>query len=555
MRRAGSRFRYRMMNVKSVELIDYAKRLGMNWVVAVSSGQKGGQPENDPPVYMRGYEKLAPIRRALRRRIETQKKRTADMIAHAKRSGLKVIYNTYEPSLPEGFLQAYPRMFSKHIREYYRYRFPEIRRSRNLCVARRDVRQAITAKVEQICRTFPDIDGFTYTNNESSSTTKVWHRCETCRSIPYPRMMMFLHEAMREGIRRAGRRIKLFYRCWGTHETDESYWGAYKKRLDFGTAELEGKEWIAPHVKCFARQRLHFRPSRDIPEFIRLLKGDDAGVIYKATWADVNVHHPLNPWIGKYRGHDQICEISFEHSRNAPDVFYIIGKEMQRRARRAAARGVDGLCGVPVFWGVHDVRSSAFHPSQWSLGELNLYLYAGLTKNVDADLERAAARYLKMRYGKPLPRELAKMLLDTEDVAADAMNIRGVQATRDGLAGLYYSLLRYGPMYPDWEKRVYPTPQNIKRVFKDKDRTIRRAKKMVRRIDELKSKLPRRAYGEFRECFGNLLRLARRWGASHKHSLILWALKEGTLKPTIPILEHLHQYARTTATLQETVSP
>ncbi len=543
MPRAARPFAIRMLYAPSLELMDYARRLDFNWAVVHSDGHTGKHPNEDAPVYLPGWPRQAAAREAARPQIEARREAIRRRIAAARRAGLKVVYHAYEPSLPPVFRTAYPELWSPEIREYRRA-CPEVRHNRNLCVARPQVRELLADKVAEICATFPGLDAFMYTNNETNSATKVWHRCDHCRDIPFSVMMKHLHDALKEGLRRAGGGVRLINRAWGTHDHDYHYSESYAERLRFGAAG-EAERWLRPYVRCFADPALQFRPSRDIPAWLRLVRGEDTMMICKASWADTNLHHPLNPWIGRYRGHTQICELSFEYCRDAPRVFYVMGREMQRRARLCAARGLDGLCAVPVCWGMHDnPGSNAAHPSRWSLAELNMRLFAALAQNPEADIEAETADALAERYGRPLPRELAAMILDSEDVAAEAQNIRGVRCTGQDFYQLYYSLLRYGPMRRDWQRRLAATPENIARVSRDKAAAVARADAMLGRIEALAPRLPARAAEEFRLCFGNLRRMARESAAMHNSFMTLRGLKDGHLAPTAaalaPLLHRAH---------------
>jgi hypothetical protein len=133
--------------------------------------------------------------------------------------------------------------------------------------------------------------------------------------------------------------------------------------------------------------------------------------------------------------------------------------------------------------------------------------------------------------------------------------VRGIRATCACLAGFHYQLWRYGPTRKDWLKRVYPTPGNVSRVFADKDRNVARAQGMLDRIDALKPRITAEAYDEFRLCFGNLLALARRWQAAHKQAMMLWAIKQGTIRPTLAQLEALSAHTLAANDLRETLSP
>jgi hypothetical protein len=543
MKSARPAFPVRMMYAPSLELIDYARRLDFNWAVVHSDGHTGGHPDEDAPVYMPGWPRVAAARRAARAEIESRRERVRARIAAARRAGLKTVYHAYEPSLPAGFREAYAGLWSPEIHEYRRL-CPDVRRNRNLCLSRPEVREALSAKVAETVAAFPGLDAFMYTNNETSSATKAWHRCDRCRDIPFGEMMEFLHDTMQEGLRRAGGGVRLISRAWGTHEPDYHYAERYADRLEFGV-DAATERWLRPYVKCFADPALRFRPSRDIPAWLRRIRGRETAVIYKASWADTNLHHPLNPWIGRYRGHQQICELSFEYCRDAPRVFYVMGREMQRRARLCARQGVEGLCAVPVCWGAHDnPGSTSAHPSRWSLAGLNVHLFAALAHDPEADLEAATADWLKGRYGRPLPRELAVMLLDSEDVAAGAQNVLGARCTGKDFHDLYYSLLRYAPMRRNWRARMAATPEHVARVERDKAAVVARARDMLGRIERLAPGLPPRAAEEFRLCFGSLLRMARDCAAMHTSFMRLRALRDGHLRPTTRALAPLLHISR-----------
>ncbi len=534
-------FAFRMLYGPSAGLIDYAQRLDMNWVVIDSTGHKGGRLNDNPPIYLPGYPRLKSKMPYSREQIESERRRIRGLISHAKKAGLKVIYHAYVPSVPYGFQKAYPKLYSEPIREYRSALTPE-QRERQLCVARPEVREVLSQTVAEICEAFPDLDGFMYSNNEGSSRTQCWHRCEYCRDMPFSRTMKLLHDAMKEGIERSGRPVRLLMRCWGAHDHDFHYYEQYRKRIEFGVHELEEKKWLTDYVRCFKPARLHFKPSRDIPPFVRSLKGEDTAFVYKATWADVNMHHPLNPWIGKYDGHDEIVEFSFEHTSGRR--FIIMGREMQRRARLCARKGVSGICSVPFSWGASGLPSGRQLRSRWSLVELNMYVVAALMQDPDADLQKVTSDYLRDRYGQRLPAELARILLDSEDVAAEAINVRGIRARGDSLDNFYYEILRYAPMYPKWQQRVRPTSANMKRIRAEKAKNLKRAEKMFDRVKRLKRTMPSRAYRDFSQCFENLRELVCRHQAAQEYYLSLWALKDGYTKPTLAELVRLDRLSR-----------
>jgi hypothetical protein len=189
---------------------------------------------------------------------------------------------------------------------------------------------------------------------------------------------------------------------------------------------------------------------------------------------------------------------------------------------------------------MHDNRGGAAHPTTWALAELNIILFAALCRNPDADLLRATRKYLKERYGQTVPKLLAELLLDSEDIAAAAMNLEGIRATGEGVLTIYQSLLRYGPMRKNWEAKVRPTAKNRRRIFRAKERNTARAREMLRQIQALEDKLPRRAAEEFLLCFRHLAAFAARYERIHKTFLDFWAIKDGLLKPTAADVEDLY---------------
>ena len=143
------------------------------------------------------------------------------------------------------------------------------------------------------------------------------------------------------------------------------------------------------------------------------------------------------------------------------------------------------------------------------------------------------------------------MLLDTEDVIAEARNIRGVLGTGGNFRDFLYSLLRYGPMYEDWESRLQPTPEHLKEMYRAKDDALANAEKMVKRLKELQPQLPPQAYEEFNECFQATQTTATTSRVTHNLFMTMWALRQGELKPTTKNLADLQQlitdYARVMA--------
>ena len=541
-------FDIKMLWASTPEQREKAKALGCNWGVVYTCGHR----RNDFPIFYQADAKVSAVRRRDSAAVVREElAMLREGVDHAHRLGLKALIHSYELSIPEEFREAYPELYQPEIHEY-RDACAAVRHKRSPCPSDPRVREIISEKVAETVAAAEGVDGYAFCLNECLSGTRINHRCERCRDIPFPQMIKWVADAVRDGVRRGNSKTQFFHRMWGLNENDDGGWKNYQRRLVFN--EGCGESWLAAHVKAFAPEHLHYVASRDLPEYLKLQRDEAMGFITKATWGDISIDHPLNPYIGLHaRHHPTVVELSWENTNHHPEAFHVLARQFQRMARDARDRGATGLAGMPCAWGYksnhqgaggHDggsrPRIGTLDESYHRLTMLNFDVFQAVMNDPDADLERVIDGALKRRYGRKLPRRMAELVIESQDIRAGTNNFRGIQITGENLERMHYQTLRYGPTVPGWEKRLSRDPANIRRLIRDKEATMRRAAEVLGEIEALKKKLPEAAYREFMACFSDLQRECVLVGRRQILHFLLWALKDGTMKPdmaTILLIE------------------
>ncbi len=547
-------FAIRMLWGTTAEQREKAKTIGCNWAIVQTFGHR----RNDFPFYFASDPKVAAIRKkesAAEVRLERALLREG--IAHAHRLGLKALIHSYEVSIPEEFRRLYPELYQPWIREY-RNCCLEVREHRSPCVSDPRVREILSQKVAETIRAAGDDlpDGYAFTFNECLSGARINHRCEKCREIPFPQMIKWLADSVRDGIRSVSSSIQFFHRTWGLNENDDAGWKNIVRRFEF--SEGCGEPWLAAHARIFAPPNLHYVASRDLPTYVRMQAGEKMGFITKGTWGDISLDHPLNPYLSILAAtHPTVVELSWEDAASYPRAFHVLALQFQRMARAARAAGAAGLAGVPCAWGYkmhhhgqggHEGGGREWigrlEDSHWRLALLNFDVFQALCENPDADLLPVVEKALQTRYGRKLPRTLAAFLLESQTIRARALNCRGIQCTGETLERMYYQILRYGPTVPGWEKKLSRDPANLKRILRAKEANMRRAGEIVDTIARMKGRIPQAAWEEFWGCFRDLHRESVEIGRRQIFHFLLWALKDGTLKPNLATLQLLEKQIR-----------
>jgi hypothetical protein len=528
-----------------------AMAIGANWVVVQSFGHR----RNDFPFFFAPNCRIA----ALRRResvaeVRLERALLQEGIAHAHRLGLKAMVHNYEVSLPDEFRRLYPELYQPAVREY-RNCCREVREHRSPCLSDPRVREILSQKIAETLRAAgedcPDTYAFTF--NEGLSGTRVSHRCERCREIPFPQMIKWLADAVRDGIRSVSPRILFFHRTWGLNENDDAGWKNIVRRLEF--SEGRGEPWLAAHARIFAPPTMHYVASRELPAYVRMQEGEAMGFITKGTWGDISIDHPLNPYIPLLAAaYPTLVELSWENTVSYPRAFHVLALQFQRMAWAARDAGAAGLAGVPCAWGYkshhqgHGAHEGAgrewigrLDESQWRLALINFDCFQALCENPDADLRSVITRAIHRRFRRPLPPALTDFVIESQALRARAINVRGIQCTGETLERMVYQILRYGPTVPGWERRLSRDPANLRRIIREKEANMRRAAEIVEAIRGLRHRMPQRAFDEFLGCFSDLRDETVTIGRRILFHFLLWALKDGTIKPDITTLRRIEQ--------------
>lgn len=548
------RFDIRMLYAGTHEQRERAKLIGCNWAVVYTCGHR----RNDFPLFYNADKRIAALRkRQSSAEVREEQSLLREGVAHAHRLGLNALIHSYEMSIPEEFRTIYPELYQPEVREY-RNACKEVRKNRSPCPSDARVREIVSEKVAATIAAAGEegVDAYAFTLNECLSGTRVSHRCELCRDIPFPRMIKWMADAVRDGVRHASPKTLFFHRTWGLNENDDG--GARNIARRFKFYEGHGEAWLEAYAKTFSKPGMAYLPSRDLPAYVKLQANENMGFITKGTWGDVSIDHPLNPYIPMLAAAlPTVVELSWENTNHHPKAFHVLANQFQRMARYARSSKAAGLAGIPCAWGYkmnhHGTAGHEGGGREWigklseekqRLALLNFDVFEAVTNDPNADISRVIERALTKRFGKKLPRALTGLIMESQSIRAGINNCRGIQCTGRDLGGMYYQILRYGPTVPEWEKRLSRAPVNLKRIFREKQAVLRRADAILAEISEFDGKIPRRAFNEFLSCFGDLRDEAHLVGGRQILHFLLWALKDGAIKPDMKTILMLERQIR-----------
>lgn len=543
-------FPIRMLYAVTPQTRERAAAMGCNWALVYTLGHKAHRsadnprPNDDLPIYFDADPRVAALRRETKKgAVEFERRTLRQAVDHAHRLGLKAMIHSYEVSLPPELRQAYPALWRPMVREY-RNCCAETRANFEPCLSDPDVRELISLKIAETVRQVPDLDAYTFSFNECLSLTKVRHRCDICRDIPFPQMIQWLTESVREGLRRVNPKIRLFHRLWGLNEHDDVYHENTAREYEFSKGEC-AKEWMPAHVKVYAPRSMHYKPSEDLAQYLRSQRGTGIGYIAKATWADVSIDMPLNPWLKALKGHDTIVELSFESTCARREQFHVLADQFQRAAQFARDCGAAGLAGIPLHWGDKHNELPAergfMDQKWWQVNMLNFDVIEALLRDPDVDMRATIRAALRKRYGAALPARFTDYVMESQHLRAGAINIRGIRAGGENIEEMHYQLLRYAPTVKGWRARLSRSPANLRRIFKEKDAVIARANAIVEDIRRCKGTVPPKAREEFLACFTLLRDSVTAICRRQKLNYLLWALKDGTIRCDIKTIHQIEK--------------
>lgn len=552
MKKESKAFDIKMLWASTPQQRVKAQEIGCNWAVVYTYGHR----RNDFPIFYSADRRIAALRK---RDSAAVVKEELDMLRrgvdHAHELGLKAMVHSYEVSLPEEFREIYPELYQPEVKEY-RNASPAVARNRAPCPSDPRVREIISEKVAEIVAAADGVDGYAFCLNECLSETRINHRCELCRDIPFPQMIKWVADAVRDGVRRGNPQTQFFHRMWGLNENDDGGWKNKERRLIFG--EGQNEDWLEGYVNAFKPDHMHYIASRDLPAYIKMQRDEDMGFITKGTWGDISINLPLNPYIGLHaKHHPTVIELSWENTNHHPAAFHMLPAQFQRMARLARSKGATGIAGIPCAWGYkdnhhgsggHDGGSRPFigtlDESYNRLTLIHFDIIQALMNDPDADLTKVLDGVLKRRYGKKLPARMTELFFESEKIRENTNNFRGIQITGDTLERMYYCILRYGPTVPNWEERMSRNPANIRRLIREKEANMRRAAEAVNEIESMRGKLPEPAYEEFLACFSDLRNESVLVGRRQILHFLLWALKDGTMKPDMATIKLIEEQIR-----------
>lgn len=171
------------------------------------------------------------------RRFEDRRKQLRTLIARAAKHGIRVYLYLNEPrARPLEFFAARPELKGVEERSYA-----------TLCTSTPAVRHYLSEAMESLCRDAPGLGGF-FTISASENLTHCWshHRgqgCPRCAQRNPAEVIAELHQALQQGIHRAGGGPRLTVWDWGWADA----WSTETiRRLPDGISLQSVSEWDVP---------------------------------------------------------------------------------------------------------------------------------------------------------------------------------------------------------------------------------------------------------------------------------------------------------------------
>jgi len=547
---AGKPFPMRILYAPTPDLIKAAADAGYNYVVVHSFGHvrrtEKGRPlesvgterslEDDLPIFFERYPEIARERHDVgEEAIRRVQKRIGEKIALASSLGLKSLATSYELSLPYELERCYPELYP----------------GRGLfCLAAEKRRRFLEDKIAEIFETFPDLNGYIYTAKEAREGIYYSHQCEHCHDLSVAQRLNLLAETVRAGKDRVKPEAELIFRAWGTHFP--GYFYRERGRIMW---EWFGKPEELRERYAGERQNDVFDPETVLPEFARL---SDPSIIVccKASWQDFDFHQPPNPWVGRFEGHQEIVEVSYEYFHSPTRKYFALTGQMDRFIKYAAQRGVQGVMALPCAFGFSeawdDARQSFItvpgkghremrlpDAHEKCIGNLTPYLISRLAQNPGRTAREVVTEYVSRELRDVDTAFVTDLLLSQEDFVHNAVLCDGL-----ALAALNHYMnnnnlqLEFFKDHASWscctfeegEDKILAQLRALPPLFAKKEEAVIEAERRLKKLEDQRSRMDSGAYDLLYKAYAGFVDLLKLHVLSQKISLTLWAIERGDVE-------------------------
>ena len=534
------------MNYQSTDPrdLDLVQEAGFNWIATCWIGHYAENKFNDDlPVFFEKHKRIHALRKKRHAEIKQNIDKFRKFNEAARRRGLKVALFSYEISLPQELKQAYPELFYPFPEKFLK-RVPEKKDERLLCVFDPRTQELIADKVAETLRNIGPVDAWLYTNHEDMwGAGLMHHNCANCSSRPRWQGLRLLRDAMRNGVERLPYKVELIHRFWGSQHPD-GYSRLGKYLLERHCLEKKNNiNWKKTEHELRSGLILNkFRPSRDLPPFMKSLEREPARpwIMSKATWSDYLLRQPPNPWIGFSKGKvNEIMELSIEpcHRKLYGFIPCLLLKQMQKHLLYGLKRGIKGVFLNPI------------ESTDWGLNLANLKVGLQLFKQPGANLNQLLGDWLRQNYRGKFPAWLVRHLLASEDIWAELAAYNGISGLVNfdvillprcflSQYAVYYIMPLVEEAFPDAAEKFDLSQKGFGRAVNNWNRQVARAKKMNATVTNNISEIPARARPDVQRFFDRLAVLTEYASLMQKLLFSRLALEYGKLEAK-PTLMHL----------------
>ncbi len=493
-------FKYRIYNAPSKKCINLGARAGMNWALVHSIGLLPGC--YDHLLYYPDYPKVCRRRKKKEAGwIEKERRTVRSLARYAKKKGMGAAVHLYEAVFPDEFGKLYPKLVPVWNRPTH---YGILKIPSKVDISRRDVQNLYLAKYRELAEAVPEMGMCVVTTWDGDGA---W-LCVAKSKMPVHERLAMLMKCVKEGLHSVNKNIIPVFRLWGRN------WPVRMYREFFKTADkLTGRKDSAKLLMQILKPSNN--PDVVLPKLFKLLP-PDMPIMFKSTPCDMGANQDLTPFLKKLpEEREMIMEVSFENGnmRETPDI---VAEHISKGVRAACRYRLAGIVGLPVQMGNND---RTFDPVAGCLGRMNWWLFERRMKR-DRRSDRAlVSAYLKREF-RTAPKCVVDALLDEQRIYGE------------GVARLF-SLYNYqiygasgGLRNPRFPANFIPTPKNVERIVRIKERAVRDAEKHLGKIRRAERKIPKRLYEEMvagYETLRGLISITRHW---HSFLMLEWAIME-----------------------------